>query len=450
MRTAVWGAAVLFLLLCRGNALAGEAWPEASAPSSHAELTSEMSGDKEPLAVWREAVESFRFSGWLEGMYGMRIKSPHNAISRRVRLHAEAEGGVGTFYGFISARAEKNWEVYSETDAKIHEAWVEHVGTGWDVRLGRQLIIWGKADGVQITDMITPPDYTEAMTRELDEIRQPVDAVKLRFMGTELIDRDVNLELIAIPVFQKATLPKDDNPWAISASAPESVRVEQRRTKKPSASLKNTEAAARLSGYYSGLDIAISAFYTWDDFPAYHRKLHREGNTPVLTISPEHHRMTVLGFEFSRPWSDFVFRGEAACYLDRYRERKSADAGPVKKDSLKWLFGIDWTPGNDWTIAPQFINETIFAYEKDLSDSKHDTLATLNISKKLMNQTLTLSNMIYFDLNDGEFYNRSKVEYEISDGLKASAGLDIFSGTNGQYGRYSDNCQIWCKVRYSF
>lgn len=399
---------------------------------------------------WEKWMAPFRFSGWLEGMQSLRIKVPNNAVTSRVRLHLEAEAEFKHLYAFVSADLEKNWKIDSETGFDIHELWIEHVGTGWDIRVGNQIIIWGKADGVQITDVISPPDYTEAMTRELDEIRMPVKAAKFRLFGKELIDREINLELIAIPFFKKARLPKDDNPWAIRNSVPPGLSVVPEDEDKPANSLKNMEAAMKVSGYYSGLDIAASLFYTWDDLPVYSRKLSVKNGQTVLCMSPRFKRMTIAGLEFSRPWSDLVFRGEAAWYIGRYRDTESPSMHPKKKDSLKWLLGLDWTPGDDWNISAQIINETIFNYDKSLASDRDATLATLNISKKLLNQTLTLSNMTYFDLNYGEFYNRSKAEYEISDGLHFSVGLDYFEGGDRQYGMYKDNSQMWCKLRYSF
>jgi hypothetical protein len=136
--------------------------------------------------------------------------------------------------------------------------------------------------------------------------------------------------------------------------------------------------------------------------------------------------------------------------LGRYRETTVPDRNPLPLDSLKWLIGLDWTPGNDWSISAQILNENIFGHTSYLAAEENDSLVTLNISKKFFNQMLTLSNMVYCDVNDGEFYNRSKVEYEISDGFFASAGLDIFSGKDGQFGVYQDNTQVWFKLRYSF
>jgi hypothetical protein len=387
----------------------------------------------------------FKVSGWLEGIQSMRVRTPHDAVTSRIRMRLEIAANMDWLYGFASFDAEKNWKIDTETGVKAHELWLEHADANWDIRVGRQIIIWGKADGVQVTDIISPPDYTEFITRDLDEIRQPVDAAKFRLLGNS-----VNLELIWIPVFRAAKMPGKDNPWAISQSTPTGIRMSDTGTWEPSISLKNSEVAIKASGYFSGMDIAASAFYTWDDIAARHRTVSYASGTPDVRFHPEHHRMTVLGLEFSRPWSDFVFRGEAAYYLGRYRETTVPNRDPSPRDSLKWLLGLDWTPGNDWSISAQILNENIFGHTSYLAAEENDSLVTLNISKKLFNQILTLSNMIYCDLNDGEFYNRCKVEYEISDGFFASAGLDIFNGKDGQFGVYRDNTQVWFKLRYNF
>jgi hypothetical protein len=126
------------------------------------------------------------------------------------------------------------------------------------------------------------------------------------------------------------------------------------------------------------------------------------------------------------------------------------DRDPLPRDSLKWLLGLDWTPGDDWSISTQIVNEKIFGYESHLNAEENDALVTLNISKKILNQMLTLSNMMYYDVNNGEFYNRSKVEYELADGFFASAVLDIFSGNDGKFGVYKDNSQAWFRLKYNF
>lgn len=409
--------ALVFLLMGSGSAWAGD----------------------EILPDW------LHISGWAETMQSVRISEPHDQVTSRARLRLEAEAELDWIYAFASADAEKNWIIDAETEVEMHELWLEHAGDGWDVRVGRQIIIWGKADGVQVTDLISPPDYTESMTRDLDEIRMPVDAMKLRLLGQWF-----DTELIVIPVFTAAVLPEGDNPWAVSQSVPDSVRISQDAADEPSASLENSEVALKVSAYLPGFDVAASVFHTWDDMPAMHRGAWMEGDTLHVDYRPEHHRLTVLGLECSRPWSDFVFRGEAAYTIGQYQNTDSVFEDPRPKDGLKWLAGLDWMPGDDWSVTGQFVGAHILDYDEGLAEDAFSPLATLNISKKLLNQTLTLSNMLYVDLDDAEVFDRVKADYEIRDGFHVLAGADLFHGDDGQFGRYEDNSQVWIKLKYSF
>lgn len=428
-----FGTILLVLLVCVGLGRA-ESVPGRPEPSSE---------EEKALPGWfHKLQEHASLTGYMEALHSARFIKAGDAPSSRARLHLESELDFSSVHGFISANAEKNWAIPDETGVKLQELWMEYVGSGWDLRVGRQIIIWGKADGVQVTDLISPPDYTEAMTRDLDGIRMPVDAAKLRFTGIPVMGKDLNLELIAIPVFKEAELPEDDNPWVVERTMPPGMSLKS--ADKPDVSIDNMELAAKLSGYFSGLDVAVSIFHTWDDMPAYFYSI--DGN--AVQIEPEYKRMTVAGLEFSRPWSDFVFRGEAAWYIGRYRT--TTDGNPIPLDSLKWLLGLDWTPGDDWTVGAQIVTESIFDYHPAIDADAHDSLVTLNISKKMYNQLLTVSNMVFLDLNDGEFYNRIKAEYELGDGLYWSVGLDYFSSGNGQYGVYHDNSFVWTKLKYSF
>lgn len=390
--------------------------------------------------------DRLKLSGWVEGIQSVGVHAPNEEVTSRARLRLNLEGDFDWVYGWISADLEKNCKLESETGADIHEFWLEHVGEGWDMRVGRQTIIWGRADGVQITDIICPPDYTESITRDLDEIRMPVDAAKFRLLGSS-----VDTELIWIPVFRAAKLPKDGNPWASSASWPAGIDVHQEDEDKPDVSLKNSELGLRVSAYFSGFDFSASVFHGWDDMAAYHRYAVSSGGSTDVYISPKHHRLTVLGLDFARPWSDFVFRGEAACYLGRYFATDALEGGVLQRDAVKWLAGVDWTPGNDWTVIAQIYGQRILDYDNTLSEHRHNVTTTLNISKELLNQTLTLSSMLYLNLNDLDSFYRAKADYEVSDGFHVILGADLFGGTrSGSYGQYQNNSQIWLKTKYSF
>ncbi|BBO82560.1 hypothetical protein DSCO28_31260 [Desulfosarcina ovata subsp. sediminis] len=205
-------------------------------------------------------LEPFSFTGWSEVIQSMRTHRPNDSLTSRARLRLELEADFGAFYGFVSADAEKNWQINDETGVDLQEAWLEYAANRWDLRIGRQIVIWGRADGVQITDIVSPPDYTESITRDLDEIRMPVDAAKFRLLGDF-----VNTELIWIPVFEPAVQPSGDNPWAVATDLPENVHVTMADAVEPDTSLENGEIALKVAAYLSGLDVAASVFYTWDE-----------------------------------------------------------------------------------------------------------------------------------------------------------------------------------------
>ncbi|PIE63724.1 MAG: hypothetical protein CSA26_11555 [Desulfobacterales bacterium] len=404
------------------------------------------------LAVQARAFEEeegwqdlFTFSGWLDAVQSARLRSPHDRLTSRARLRLELTADMGWLYGFVSADGEKNWQISSESGIDLHEAWVEYVGSNWDLRLGEQIIIWGRADGVQITDMISPPDYTESISRDLDEIRMPVSAARLRFLG-EYFDT----VLLWLPFFKAGIQPEGDNPWAVTPVFPEHIKVSSVSVDEPGDSLEDDEFAFKVSSYLSGLDLAASVFYTWDDFPAMHRKVSVTGNETRVEFAPRHHRLTIFGVEGARPWSDYVLRFEAAYYKGRYYEPATLFSQPEKKDEVKWLGGIDWNPGNNWTVTTQLIGDHILGDASLLVRKKHQYTATLNISKKVMNQTLTLANMIYWQLDDGEIFDRFKITYDFNDAVTLFAGVDIFSGDDGVFGRYEENTQVWFKIKYSF
>ncbi len=404
-------------------------------------LTIEASASQEE-STW---LDRFVISGWLDGVQSVRLRSPDDSLTSRVRLRVELTADMDWLYGFISADGEKNWQISSESGFGLHEVWIEHVADNWDLRIGKQIIIWGRADGVQITDMISPPDFTESISRDLDEIRMPVGAVKFRLLGEHF-----DTELLWLPFFKAAVQPEGDNPWAVTPVFPKDVRVLSDPVNEPGNSFDNGEFGLKISSYLSGLDLAASIFYTWDDFPAMHREVSIGAGETTVKFAPMHHRLTIFGIEGSRPWSDYVFRFEAACYKGRYYEPASLLGQPGKKDAIKWLGGIDWTPGDNWTITAQLIGDHILGSPALLARKKHLYTATLNISKKVFNQTVTIANMVYWQLDQGEIFDRFKISYDFNDNIALFAGIDVFSGDDGPFGQYEENTQMWVKIKYSY
>jgi len=64
-------------------------------------------------------------------------------------------------------------ESYTQRDA-LREAYIDTNIEDWAVRLGKQQVVWGTADGMKLLDMINPTDYSEMAQNQMEDSRIPV------------------------------------------------------------------------------------------------------------------------------------------------------------------------------------------------------------------------------------------------------------------------------------
>ena len=101
-------------------------------------------------------------------------------------------------------------------------------------------------------------------------------------------------------------------------------------------------------------------------------------------------------------------------------------------------------------IIGQIAGVSILNYEEKIIEDKNTLTVILNISKKLFRETLKISNMIYYGINNKDLFNKSGIEYSLTDELHLSVGVDVFEGDKGLFGQYKDNTEAWVKAKYSF
>ncbi len=389
-------------------------------------------------AQWTDPI--IDFSGYLETRHGLQTKNPNKLLASETLLRPEIRMSGNNVELFAAADVSENHLNQDESGIELHEAYVDYVSSAWDIRLGRQIITWGNADGVRITDNICPSDFTEYLTRDFDEIRIAVDALKFRWFSSY-----GTAELIYIPFFKDGISPEPDSPWWLNGIAD----VITDNSHKPEKKLKNGEIALKFAFFLPGLDCALSYFYTWNDFPVYYSDNPLDSQALVAVAS--YSRIHIYGLEFSIPYNDLVLRGEAAFSHGRLYQAQDTTITPSKKDDIQCLLGVDWYPGNQWILLCQLVDKRILNHSGTISAESHSTLVTLNLSKDLFREKVTISAMHYRDLNFMDSLTRVSTEYQPVDGCILSIGADIFSGDkNGDFGKYKNNTQVWTKIKYHF
>jgi hypothetical protein len=345
--------------------------------------------------------------GFVDTYHAVRAESPFNWMSSRTRMRGEFKLEYNDCGAFVSANLVYNALLPEMSGFQLREAYAYWDNPHWDIRFGKQIISWGVADGLRVTDLISPMDYTEFLAQDYDDIRIPVGALRIRY-----IHDSWNLEAVAVPVPEFFRLPTDpSNPWSVGI-LPQEV--------KPERVFKNMEYGARFSCFLGGVDFSLMALRTWTKMPE---------------LQGDHigyHRLTVLGGDVSIPFGNFVFRGEAADNIDDDGHHQGSVLG-----------GLDWYPGADWNLSVQFNH--IWQGRGEPS-----SLATLRISKALLNNSLTLSTFAYADVHDGGVFNRLSADWAATDQIHALLGYDFFYAEKGMFARYAHDDEVWIKLKYIF
>ena len=387
---------------------------------------------------------TWRIKGFVDTYHALKTESPNDMMSSRTRVRGEVERTFGGSSLFVSFNAIYNALIKKRTGFELREAYLDYREEHWGLRLGRQLVIWGAADGLRITDLVSPMDMSEFLAQDYDDIRMPVNA--LRFLT---FNEKMKLELVVVPTFQGYVLPTEEhNPWYILSKNAGHPFVWNDGQSKPAFRLSNMEYGGRLSFALPGIDFSVAGLHTWNKMPV----LMYVPSATEINVSPRYYRMGFIGGDVSKPLGQFVFRGEAAYNIGKhFSYLPQLSAVPQKGfNTLNWLVGADWYAPHEWMLTVQFSNESIFGYEKQVSQPCHSSLLTFNMSKKLLGSTLQLSDFTYFDLNHKGWFSRFSADYMLNDHIRLIAGYDWFGGKEGMFGLYKRNSELWIKAKYSF
>ena len=339
---------------------------------------------------------------------------------------------------------------YNDKDIvfNLREVYLDLYFNSFDLRIGKQQVIWGKADGVFITDIVSPKDLSEFLLRDFDEIRMGVTAVKFDYYI-----KNNTLELVWIPVFSSTLEAEEGSIWRPAMDIPQYANFDLSK-KEITPSLKNSEIFLKFSALTSFIDFELMAGYTWDDDPVIHSLKEIDPLTQTilsLTFFPTHHRLTVFGGSFSSTFGGLIIRGEGAFYKGKYFQTSDSTEpeGVVKKDYLQYLIGLDRTI---WGIkvSVQFIQKAILDYKTNIIPAQYENLVTFLARKDILRETLHLELFTYIGLDNRDALIRPKITYDFADSFSLLLGANIFTGDKGSFGQFKNNDMVYMKLKYSF
>jgi len=410
------------------------------------------------------------FNGYFQAGAAFRTKgSPDPVIYNRqlANFKLEADPYTNTTLRFEVDvwNDEPSYHDGSSVRGRLREGYLRIHLDKLDIKLGRQQIAWGQADGIIVSDQVSPFDLENFILPKFDEIRLGVDALQL----TYYFDSGRELDLVYIAQFESPDFPEDDSPWRfvtddqldriaedLGVPIPPSIRLGS--TDDPPNGIEQAEAGIRFKSYDRIADWSVGYLYSWDDRPF----LRIDPAAGLAT--PTHERYHLVTANVVGPAGPALLKLESALELDRHLNAfnpGTADDGFVAKQNVwRTLVGADFKPRVPFWEEPdasiQFIVDKVFSPESGLAIEDDDLLASLRLSAAYFNETVKPWVLLIGGLRGDNTWLQTRVDYEPFDNWRFTLESDFFWGhaydgdNGGIYGSFHANDLVGASVRWSF
>lgn len=420
-------------------------------------------------------------TGSLQNYNGFQSTPDYELLAARnsMRLQFNRSAGFGTFY--IEPEIT---HTYSTSDPSfewfLREAYFDIFFEKSDLRIGKQNIVWGLAAGGFVTDILTPTDIREFLTRDADELRTGLTSLNL----TRYFQNNY-LQFVMAPTFQKDQFPEPNSRWFPVQEVPSTLPffyVEDTRK----ASVKDIQLAIRYA-YRTNIafDLDLMLYYWTHSAPVYGVQIPvpdlingfrvnlvetyrpspmagtafewRPGGGWAITTEAiyVHEKLfTFLPVSVNRLEQALEDPAQALLVLQEFQLRD--DNYVTSKPWLNSMLGFRYESGN-WVAGTQAYMEVIFNYHERILSQQFFPYATLFAQRTLLRDKLTATALTRYNFYAEDYWIQLQGMYELRDGLEISAGTNLFAGPDITpfYGHFTfslfrDNSFFFTRIKAYF
>ena len=313
-----------------------------------------------------------------------------------------------------------------------------------DMRIGRQVVVWGRSDTFRITDVLNPLDLSVPGRTSLDELRLPVFMAKLDFYTDPFI-----LSALIVPEKRWNRYPVFGSrfyPYAFPAD-------------------QENETIADFGSMDLGLSLSAN-FFQWDlsFYTAKYTDKTPHVKMPYVLPWPdlEQADLVMAGMAADIVWKNFIFKTEAAFTrgvrfsddIDKRLNRISLSDSAYSKTDL--LLGLEYSGFKNTYVFLDVTNSRINGYNRVLEQggvSENTFQASVKWMRSFANgrTTVTAHTAWQEEKAQGGAVHRIKVTRNVSDRLSVSLGAVLYySGKTGLTRNIGNNDMLFLELFYFF
>lgn len=330
-----------------------------------------------------------------------------------------------------------------------------------ELRAGKQIIAWGRADELNPTDVITPKDYLLLLPEGQAAYRYGVTALRADYFLTP----ETRVIGVWVPVFSPSRIPLD---------VPAGVHL---RETLPAITIQDGSAGIKLDHSGGDIDASLSYYYGFNLLP--------EIRVGSVTSDPAtgavnadatlvHPRRQMVGADFATALGRYGYRGELA-----FVHTPNGDGHRVDEVTpyVSYVLGVERTFFDNLNVIVQYVGRYVLhrvdparalanpdpllgeadflaARETFVINQELDTWQngwSMRVDKRWWNDTLEFEMLSLHYVERNDFYLRPTLAYALADGWRATVGGEVFQGPKHSFfGRVEKNTGAFVEMRYSF
>lgn len=408
--------------------------------------------------------------------------------------------GTGGGTSRLRNHFQDNFGVADDWEPLVREVWIEFIWGSLQGRLGRQLVSWGRSDGIYLLDLIHPFNYRNWSLFEEEDTKIPLWMINLSYW----VKPEHGFQFLFIPRYVPSHSAFDGHDWAaevtklvddyyydpffyfynvrgLSPAWGLSIPV---KTEEPAKTWGNADIGIKWVGLWKGIAYSLNYLYTWDDIMTDHFD-------PIswsVTRKPD--RISVMGGSFDYQWQKFlgllenlVTRGEIAYFKNDVfvdDEFNNHD-----KDHIDYMLGFDKYAFVDWWISIQLWQSWIInpnhwknsylsvaaqlkelrptgiidplgfpLFEADWTGYRDavETLLSFYVMKDFLpSKIFHTEYFLLWDPDDDDIWVRLKCKYDFSDAIYGTVGFNFYWGNrDASFGQFRKNDSCFIELKYCF
>ncbi len=368
----------------------------------------------------------------------------------------------------------------------LRDCYLDYTNGPWFLRLGKQQVAWGQADGITILDRVNPVDLTEFWLPDMVDIRIPLWMANINYSPK----LNSNLQFLFAPDWEASEAADIGGPFTFSSwtnfynfmkDQEKAGCVFDLTLRTPPKQLHNATWGVQWSDRMGDLDYTLNFLYG----PYYNARnniytayKYPPVTYPLIYTVPRAFKVwRIYGGSFNKtftnpgPMQGITLRGDAAYYNDEptYVGDPVANStkGIKRWDNKFWLIGVDKNVLTSWTVSFQFAQYILeHSSSKDMSRAPQqrypmnaytygpadpvENIFSLKLSSHFLNDRLK-PEVLWSFTDDNQGRLSPKVNYELRDNLLLSVGIHYFYGNEwDSNGQFRDQSQIYTNVKYTF